>query len=150
MKFGNTAACKVQRWALLVAGLLLVCKIVESIPAEDYMSALVAGGILCLCAYGIYENPRGELTQEGIFVRHFFIRRFYRWEDLKQAGIMCRQGCNSYYEIILVKPKGDFRNPESFSCWLRNQFYLINIPYDEVLLHLIRDRYGALDFDQRG
>ena len=132
-----------------LAIVLLLCKLAEAVYVGDYMSMLLSGGLICLFARGIYELPSGTVTQEGVAVRHFFIRRFYRWEDLRQAGVLRCYGRSNDYDIVLVKSKGDFQDPESFFCWLKNQFHLIYIPYDESLMQQISGFYGTPDFDQR-
>lgn len=149
MKFGNTSVSRGERCILAVVIGLLLCRVLETVLGRDWMSLLLTLCLIYLCICGIYEAPTGELTAEGVYVRHFFIRRFYRWEELGQVGVMSRDGRQKYYEIVLLKPNASACRPEDIGGLLRNQFRRVYMPYDETQLQFIRDAYGPLDFDQR-
>lgn len=99
-----------------------------------------------------YQSAPGELTPEGVYVRHFFRCRFYAWSEIKQAGILERRGKNNYHEIILVKPGGSPRKPgdETSLFLLRNTFRLIYISHDFPEEAYVRKFYGELDFNRYG
>lgn len=98
-----------------------------------------------------YQSAPGELTPEGVYVRHFFIRRFYPWSEIVQAGILKRHVKGIPHEIILVKPGGSPRKSgDSDTLFLlRNPFRLIHIPDDQELVDYITTHYGPLAYDQR-
>ena len=62
-----------------------------------------------------YQSAPGELTEEGVYVRHFFIRRFYPWSRIIQAGILRRNTKGMPQEIILVKSGGSPGSPASMT-----------------------------------
>lgn len=99
-----------------------------------------------------YQTASGELTPEGIYVRHFFRRRFYAWSQIQQAGILYRSGRGGgHYDIILVKPGGSPRKPGTLTglFLLRNLFRLIHLPDDQELIDYIAAHLGPLAYDQR-
>lgn len=152
MRFGNDHSSRIGRGLICVLTLLLTVGIIGSVieGSTDDISLIVVLLLFYSMIYGWYENSSGTLTEEGIYVRHFIIKRFYRWSDIRQVGIVHRQGRNSYYEIVLVKPCGSLRTPETKAFLFRNQFRLIHIPYSEPIRHYIIASYGKLDFDERG
>lgn len=149
MKFGNDISHRIERWLLLMFGVIFIFVLIYSGNRGDWFELAVAIVMLYVLFYGKYEAAIGELTEEGVYVRHFLVRRFYRWEDIRQAGVFLRQGRNSYYEIILVKPHGFVYKQGKTGFLFRNQFRLVHIPYDPVILHYIILCYGKLDFDQQ-
>ena len=152
MRFGNDLSSRIGKVLICVFMLLLVVGIIGGViegSIGDY-SLVVALFLFYMMIYGWYETPSGMLTEEGIYVRHFIIKQFYRWPDIRQVGIVHRQGRNSYYEIVLVKPYGSLRTPETKAFLFRNQFRLIHIAYSEPVRHYIISCYGELDFDERG
>ena len=99
-----------------------------------------------------YQTAAGELTEEGVYVRHFFLRRFYPWSDILQAGILYRRGKGGGdYDIILVKPGGSPRKPGDLNglFLMRNIFRLIHIPDDPELIDYVTAHFGPLAYDQR-
>ena len=152
MRFGNDLSSRIERALICVFTLLLTVGIIGSVIEgnADDISLIVVLLLFYWMIYGWYENSSGTLTEEGIYVRHFIIKRFYRWSDIRQVGIVHRQGRHSYYEIVLVKPCGSLRTPETKAFLFRNQFRLIHIPYSEPIRHNIIASYGKLDFDERG
>ena len=153
MKFGNDISSRFGRIVFSAFTLLLMPAIIGSV-LEGTQPGVFSWPIVLLLfwmlIYSLYEHPNGTLTEEGIYVRHFFVQRFYRWSDIRQVGILDRDGRPSYYQIVLVKPCGTLRTPETKAFLFRNQFRLIHIPYSESVLHYIVSCYGPLDFDQRG
>ncbi len=117
----------------------------------DISSLILAVCILAILFYTKHETATGELTEKGVYVRHFIRKRFYAWKDIKQAGLLWRSASKgSYLELILVKPTGSLRKEGDEMFLWRNAFRLIHIPYSEQLLHYVISCYGPLDFDQRG
>ena len=98
-----------------------------------------------------YQSAPGELTEEGVYVRHFFIRRFYPWSRIIQAGILRRNTKGMPQEIILVKPGGSPRKPGEHDTLflLRNLFRLIHIPDETELIDFVIAHLGPLAYDQR-
>ena len=159
MKFGNDLATKIARTLTVVFTVVLILCIwgataEKEFKWEDYdvFSVVFAGLLFALMVYGWYETAPGRLTEEGVYVRFFIRKRFYAWKDIQQAGILLRNGKQSFYELILVKPGGALRKEGEGETRfiLRNLFRLIHIPCREPLLHYIKSCYGPLDFDQRG
>lgn len=152
MRFGNDLSNRIERalilgFSLLIAASVIGAGIEGSLGGYPLVVLLV---LFYLMIYSWYELPTGSLTEEGVYVRHFFVRKFYRWSDIRQAGIVSRSSkSGSYYQIVLVKPCGSIRTPETKAFLFRNQFRLIHIPYDELILQYVKNRYGQLDFDQR-
>ena len=99
-----------------------------------------------------YQSTPGELTEEGVYVRHFLIRRFYPWSDIIQAGILRRNTKGMPQEIILVKSGGSPRKPGDLTglFLLRNLFRLIHIPDEPELIDFVTAHLGPLAYDQRG
>lgn len=114
-------------------------------------SVIISAALLAILIYNKYETAVGELTEEGVYVRHFVRKRFYAWKDIKQAGILWRNTSKgSYLQLILVKPGGSLRKEGDEMFLWRNAFRLIHIPYSEPLLQYVISCYGPLDFDQCG
>ena len=100
-----------------------------------------------------YQTASGELTEEGVYVRHYFVRRFYAWSEIRQAGILYRTSKGGeYYDIILVKSGGSPRKPGEHDTLflLRNLFRLIHIPDEPELIDFVTAHLGPLAYDQRG
>ena len=99
-----------------------------------------------------YQSAPGELTEEGVYVRHFLIRRFYPWSRIIQAGILRRNTKGMPQEIILVKSGGSPRKPGDLTglFLLRNLFRLIHIPDEPELIDYVTAHLGPLAYDQRG
>ncbi len=119
------------------------------IPEWDLCFALVIFAFAIPCTQ--YQSAPGELTPEGVYVRHFLTRRFYPWSEILQAGILKRHVKGMPHEIILVKSGGSPRKPgDNESLFLlRNPFRLIHIPDDQELVDYITTHYGPLAYDQR-
>ena len=98
-----------------------------------------------------YQSAPGELTEEGVYVRHFLIRRFYPWSDIIQVGILRRKTKGMPQEIILVKSGGSPRKPGDLTglFLLRNLFRLIHIPDEPELIDYVTAHLGPLAYDQR-
>ena len=98
-----------------------------------------------------YQSAPGELTEEGVYVRHFLIRRFYPWSRIIQAGILRRNTKGMPQEIILVKPGGSPRKPGEHDTLflLRNIFRLIHIPDETEFIDFVTAHLGPLAYDQR-
>ena len=99
-----------------------------------------------------YQSASGEVTPEGVYVRHYFVRRFYAWSEIRQAGILYRTGKGGgYYDIVLVKPGGSPRKPGDLTglFLLRNLFRLIHIPDEPELIDYITACFGPMAYDQR-
>lgn len=158
MKFGDNLSSRIGRFLF---GLIMLCFCLGSIEVvldkntdfSEYgvFSVVISAALLVIFIYSKYENAVGELTEEGVYVRHFLRKRFYAWTDMKQAGILWRNASKgSYLELILVKPGGSLRKEGDEMFLWRNAFRLIHIPYHEELVHYVISCYGPLDFDQRG
>ena len=94
---------------------------------------LIVGFFFCIPLSVKYQTASGELTEEGVYVRHYFVRRFYAWSEIRQAGILYRTSKGGeYYGIILVKPGGSPRKPGVLTGMflLCNLLRLILIPYE--------------------
>ena len=153
MKFGNEWESRVGNALMAFFFLLLTVGAFYSIEPERWFNGEYSLFFLVVCwiliIYQKYEMPAGEMTEEGIYVRHFLIKRFYAWKDIRQAGLLERNFRGKYYELILVKPKGSPRKVGDSGFLLKNLFHVIHIPYSEAKLHYIASHYGPLDFDQR-
>ena len=99
-----------------------------------------------------YQSAPGELTAEGVYVRHFLVRRFYPWSRIIQAGILRRNTKGMPQEIILVKAGGAPRKPGEHDTLflLRNLFRLIHIPDEPEFIDYVTAHLGPLAYDQRG
>lgn len=157
MKFGNDISSRIGRCLFELIMLLFCLGLIDlalddgaGFSGYDISSLILAGCILAILFYSKYETAMGELTEEGVYVRHFICKRFYAWKDIRQVGILERSGRNRYLQLILVKPCGSLRKEGDEMFLWRNAFRLIHIPYSEQLLHYVISRYGPLDFDQRG
>ena len=114
---------------------------------------LIVSFFICIPLSAKYQSASGELTEEGVYVRHYFVRRFYAWSEIRQAGILYRTSKGGkYYEIILVKPGGSPRKPGDLTglFFLRNLFRLIHIPDEPELIDCVTAHLGPLAYDQRG
>ena len=114
---------------------------------------LIVGFFCCIPLSAKYQSASGELTPEGVYVRHYFVRRFYAWSEIRQAGILYRTSKGGeYYDIILVKPGGSPRKPGDLTglFLLRNLFRLIHIPDEPELIDYVTTHLGPLAYDQRG
>ena len=113
---------------------------------------LIVGFFFCIPLSVKYQTASGELTEEGVYVRHYFVRRFYAWSEIRQAGILFRRGKGGgNYDIILVKPGGSPRKPGDLTglFFLRNLFRLIHIPDEPELIDYVTAHLGPLAYDQR-
>ena len=114
---------------------------------------LIVGFFFCIPLSVKYQTASGELTEEGVYVRHYFVRRFYAWSEIRQAGILYRTSKGGeYYGIILVKPGGSPRKPGDLTglFLLRNLFRLIHIPDEPEFIDYVTAHLGPLAYDQRG
>ena len=114
---------------------------------------LVVGFFFCIPLSAKYQSASGELTPEGVYVRHYFVRRFYAWSEIRQAGILFRRGKGGgNYDIILVKSGGSPRKPGDLTglFFQRNLFRLIHIPDEPELIDYVTAHLGPLAYDQRG
>ena len=104
---------------------------------------------LAVAYFALSEFPCIELTEEGIAFRVLFRKRYYRWREIKQAGILYRRGKNSMYnELVLVTPKGSRRKYKDKLFLLRNPFTVIKVAYYNEDIHkFVVKHYGPLDFD---
>ena len=112
-----------------------------------------APGLLSLMPLSAqYQSAPGELTAEGVYVRHFLVRRFYPWSGIVQAGILRRKTKGMPYEIILVKPGGSPRKPGDLTglFFQRNLIRLIHIPDEPELIDYVTAHLGPLAYDPRG
>lgn len=157
MKFGNDWSSRIGRFlfGLLMLAFCLGLIGVALDEGKDFseygmFSVIISAALLLIFCYSKYETATGELTEEGVYVRHFICKRFYAWKDIRQVGILERSGRNRYLQLILVKPCGSLRKEGDEMFLWRNAFRLIHIPYSEQLLHYVISCYGPLDFDQRG
>ena len=106
---------------------------------------LVVGFFFCIPLSAKYQSASGELTPEGVYVRHYFVRRFYAWSEIRQAGILFRRGKGGgNYDIILVKP-----GEHDTLFLLRNLFRLIHIPDETEFIDFVIAHLGPLAYDQR-
>ena len=113
---------------------------------------LVVGFFFCIPLSAKYQSASGELTPEGVYVRHYFVRRFYAWAEIRQAGILFRRGKGGgNYDIILVKPGGSPRKPGDLTglFFQRNLFRLIHIPDETELIDCVIAHLGPLAYEQR-
>lgn len=135
-------------WFLLALSVTIVHGIAMGIMEWPYLLAVLPFILILLSAK--YQSAPGELTAEGVYVRHFFIRRFYPWSEILQAGILAQRGRNDHCEIILVKPGGSPRRPGDHPTLflMRNLFRLIHIPADEETAAYVVARFGPLAYDQ--
>ena len=158
MKFGNDISSRIGRCLFGLIILLFCLGLIDlalddgaGFSGYDISSLILAGCILAILFYSKYETAMGEVTEDGVYVRHFIRKRFYAWKDIRQAGILWRHASKgSYLELILVKPGGSLRKEGDEMFLWRNAFRLIHIPYREKLVHYVISCYGPLDFDQRG
>lgn len=113
--------------------------------------ALDAGAFclaLCVMYTTLLDVAPGELTEEGIYVRVFLIRRFYPWESIRQAGILWRRGRGMQYnDLVLLKSGGSPRRYRDWSFVLRNPFRLIRLGDSPAIRDYVVRHYGPLDFD---
>ncbi len=101
--------------------------------------------ILYLC---FTRCPVIEMTEEGVFVRVLFRRRFYPWTDIFQAGVLWYPGWAYCNRLVLLPRGGSPRRHRDKTFVFRNLFRLIWIPQcTPKVMDYIRIHYGPLDFD---
>lgn len=92
--------------------------------------------------------PALSLTEEGVHVRVLFVKRFWNWNDISQAGILWRRKKYGYYnDFVLLRKGGSPRRYRDKTFVLRNQFKLIHLPVTEGVRRFVNRHYGPLDFD---
>ena len=141
--------CMAVMWCGIVLP-LVVAAIQERVLAGMLPVILGTGTLFGLAVYYMLsEHPSAELSEEGICVRILFRKRFYRWEEIQQAGILSRRGNGFVYkELVLVPPKGSKRRYKDKLFLLRNLFALVKLPYySEELREYVCRHYGPLDFN---
>ena len=102
-----------------------------------------------VCFSMIYDRPALELTEDGVFVRRLFKKRFYAWNEFLQAGILSRLDwrLRRMNDLVLVQPGGSVRKTADPTFLLRNFGRVIHIPCkDKALLYTV-SHYGELDFN---
>lgn len=102
---------------------------------------------ICFCL--IYDRPALELTEEGVYVRRLFKKRFFGWDEFIQAGILRRLDwrLRKTNDLVLVQPGGSARGDSDLAFLIRNFGRIIHIPCkDRALLYTVH-HYGELDFN---
>lgn len=101
-----------------------------------------------LMYWSLYSYPEVVLEEKGVFVRILWKRRFYRWDEIKQAGILYHPGRAVPYErLYLVTPKGSKRRYKDKFFLLRNAGKLITLSAGKEMRAFVVSHYGPLDFD---
>ena len=143
------ALCVAFAWCAIFLP-LQVAAVMEDVFAQilpvTLGTALLNG---CLVYYLLSEYPWIKMEEEGIWIRILFRKRFFRWREFQQAGILYRMGRNCYYnELVLVTSKGSKRRYKDRWFLLRNMFTLVRLPfYTEEAREYICRHYGPLDFN---
>lgn len=142
--------CMALMWCGIAVPLLVAAaqeKVLPEILPIALGTGLIFGGVAW---YMLSEYPCAEMTEEGICIRILFRDRFYRWDEIQQAGVLCRKGRNcNYNQLVLVPPKGSKRKYRDRWFLLRNSFTLVKLPlYSEEVREYVCRHYGPLDFNQ--
>ena len=106
------------------------------------------GGYTALLWVKLYHFPEVILGETGVFVRVLWRKRFYYWNEIKQAGILFCPGRGIPYErLYFVTPKGSKRRHKDHLFRIRNVGKLIMIPAKMEIRNYVVSHYGPLDFD---
>lgn len=139
---------------LMVGGffflLLSIAMAGEGVLGEGTGCILLFGFSWMAAAYfALSEFPCIEMGEEGVAFRVFLWKRFYRWDEIQQAGILYRRAKQSWYnELVLLTPKGSKRKYKDKLFLLRNPFTVIKVAYYNKEIHeFVVKHYGPLDFD---
>lgn len=146
--------CFMTAWFGLLAypslAMLLILFAGEAAEALPFLAVLFVFYLIGWTMFGsmLRQCPVIILDEDGVRERVLFVSRSYRWQELKQAGVLwqCGRGC-FYNEIILLKPGGSPRRYKDKTFVIRNAGNLIHIPYSEAAREYVRKHYGPLDFD---
>ena len=111
-------------------------------------------GLFLLSLYAMLAHllmvmfPLVTLSEEGIVVRRMFRKRFYSWKDIIQAGIVWRTGQGTFYNQMVLIPKGgSLRHYRDKTFIVRNLFKAIFSKVSQESRDYVRRCYGLLDFD---
>ena len=131
----------------------------QNIVSNTWIIAIAGLAMLIFCAYHIwFAYATWELRPTGILVRHFFGRREYAWEDLKQICV-CRlkasRGretpvicCCTDADIDFRPPKGPQKKPS----WRGTEYAIYHprkvlaLPYSEALAEEIKQYYPQVQY----
>ena len=131
----------------------------QNIVSNTWIIAIAGLSMLIFCAYHIwFAYATWELRPTGILVRHFFGRREYAWEDLKQICV-CRlkasRGretpvicCCTDADIDFRPPKGPQKEPS----WRGTEYAIYHprkvlaLPYSEALAEEIKQYYPQIQY----
>lgn len=113
---------------------------------------LVAGafcGVLVLMYRILTDIATGELTNEGVYVRLFLLRRFYPWDSIRQAGVLWRMGRGMHYNDLVLLPNGTPKLPGMRFPQRTNRRKVVYLPAAPEIRAYIIAHYGLLDFDEQ-
>ena len=133
----------------------------QNIVSNTWIIAIAGLAMLIFCAYHIwFAFATWELRPTGILVRHFFGRREYAWEDLKQvcvcklAGVK-RKGvetpvicCCTDPELDLRPRKDSLGDPawRSTDLAIYHPRKILALPYSQTLAEEIRQYYPQIQY----
>lgn len=113
-----------------------------------YLSFLLPGWLL-LMDVALRDGPLVRLTEEGVWVRVWFRKRFCPWSEIVQAGILHRptyKGDRNW--LFLLLPGGSPMGKKDRTFVYRNYGRIIWIHKSAEVLDYLSDHYGPLDFDR--
>lgn len=104
----------------------------------------------CLFVVVLSCYPWVRLTEQGVEVRYIFIKRFFAWSDIAQAGIMEDSGRGEYYQypMVLILKHSKHTINRGFLFKLCNWGNLVLIPGSPEIKNAVSVYYGTLDFDE--
>ena len=128
---------------------LLIAMIQVNVPLEGFVFPILLAVFWSIIANMILRScPSVELTAEGITVRVLIKKQFYKWTDIKQAGILYRFGRGIWYnQMVLLKGNGSCRRYQDKTFLLRNIGRVIPMEATPKIREFVISCYGPLDFD---
>lgn len=115
--------------------------------AACFLAGLLVGWFLIM-ELALRDGPLVYLTEEGVWVRVWFRRRFCPWSELVQAGIVHRptyRGDRNW--LCLLLPGGSPMRENDGTFVYRNYGRIVWIYKSAEILDYISGKYGPLDFD---
>ena len=131
----------------------------QNIVSNGWIITIAGLAMLIFCAYHIwFAYATWELRPTGIRVRHFFGRREYAWEELKQICV-CRLKTTRNRETPVIccctDPDVDFRPPKGSKkepSWRSTDYVIYHpkkvlaLPYSKELAEEIRQYYPQVQY----
>ena len=131
----------------------------QNIVSNTWIIVIAGLAMLIFCAYHIwFAFATWELRPTGILVRHFFGRREYAWEELKQVCV-CKLKAAKARETPVIccctDPDVDFHPSKGFQkepSWRGTDYAIYHprkvlaLPYSEALAEEIRQYYPQIQY----